>query len=100
MEALALWRDMLRKAGSDYERRIAARYIRQITVEIQLELIHRAIAAFRARVGRNPVSLEELHHAGDLGAVPVDPDGRPFVYDRATGQARAAAETLRERLRR
>ena len=57
--------------------------------------LREAVARFRARQGRNPVALEELVRTAELDAVPVDPGGAPYAYDRATGRVGDAADAGR-----
>jgi len=79
------WEEILRTADSDYLRGVAARHVHDLTVEIDLAHLREAIAEFIRVHGSNPADLRDLVRGGLLRVVPVDPDGRPYVYDRTTG---------------
>jgi tetratricopeptide (TPR) repeat protein len=79
------WEEILRTADSDYLRGVAARHVRDLTVEIDLAALRQAIADFTRAHGSTPSDLRDLVRAGGLRALPVDPDGRPYVYDREAG---------------
>jgi hypothetical protein len=81
-------------AASDYERTVADRYIHDLTLEVQLDAVRAAVAAFTARTGRSPVALDELVKRGDLPTEPRDPDGNAFLYDRRTGEVKAVSSFL------
>jgi len=36
---------------------------------------------YRKRLGRYPASVNELHSAGLIGGIPVDPDGYPYLLE-------------------
>lgn len=94
-EAIARWKDVLDDPRNDEgARSIATRQIRTLTVKADLQDLDAAIAAFRARVGRAPRSLDELVRAGFLRALPLDPDGEPYAYDPATASATSKAGRL------
>lgn len=97
-EALRLWQETYHAARSERERRVAARYVRDLTLELDLEKLRTGIAGFRERFGRPPSALDELVRAGELAAVPVNPEGQPYVYDRVHGEVSFSGESFRERL--
>jgi len=59
-----------------------------------LEEIQTAIRAFQMRVGRLPGDLSELVERGLLPEMPPPPPGTRFVYDRVTGNVRAAVFSI------
>lgn len=84
--AIAVWEEVLADPrADDTARGIARRQIRDLQVRFDLERLEQAIAAFSGSRGRLPRTLEELVTAGLVSAVPVDPDGAPYVYDRRAG---------------
>lgn len=94
-EALRRWSEILEDPRADAtSRAIAERQVRGLRVRIDLERINHAIEAFRERAGRLPRSLDELVREGFLPAVPVDPDGTPYAYDRGSGRASSAASRV------
>ena len=56
--------------------------------------LERAIERFRETEGRAPRRLEELVRGGFLQALPVDPDGRPYTYDRSAGTVTTATDRV------
>lgn len=85
-EAYALWAEIRDDPQSDEAAvRIATSRMRDLHERIDLRELTRAVEAFAARHRRNPADLEALVRAGSLARMPVDPDGRPYVYDAATG---------------
>jgi tetratricopeptide (TPR) repeat protein len=91
-EALATWRELRDDPASDATtREIAGRQVRDLAVKVDVRALERAVAAFRERAGRSPRGLEELVARGVLSGLPLDPDGRPYAYDPATGVVSSAA---------
>jgi tetratricopeptide (TPR) repeat protein len=91
-EAIARWKDVLDDPRNDEgAREIARRQIRTLAVRADTQDLDSAIAAFRQRNGRWPRVLLELVSAGLMPALPQDPDGHAYEYDRATGKVSSAA---------
>lgn len=65
----------------------------------ELARCEQAVAAFRARAGRPPFSLQEVADAGLLPSVPSDPSGGRIVYDLASGIVRSTTLGAREPIR-
>lgn len=65
----------------------------------ELARCERAVAAFRARLGRAPFSLEEVVLHGLLPGVPDDPSGGRLVYDLATDTVRSTTLGARQPIR-
>lgn len=65
----------------------------------ELARCEEAVAAFRARTGRSPVSLDEVVWYGLLPAVPADPSGGRIEYDPVTGTLRSTRLGPREPIR-
>lgn len=61
-----------------------------------LSRVEKAVAAFRARFVRWPVTLDELVWHGLLPALPGDPSGGELLYDAATGRVRSSIVGPRE----
>ena len=91
-EAIARWQDVLDDPRNDEDARaIAKRQIRTLTVKADLQDLNTAIAAFRARAGRAPRTLDELVRSGAMRSLPLDPDGNRYVYDPATASVSSPA---------
>ncbi len=90
--ALRLWREVLDDPASDpAARAISERQIRDLAVRRDLEALQSAVRAFQERRGRLPARLEDLVTSGAIGALPLDPGGHPYLYDRRTGAVSSAA---------
>lgn len=112
--SLRLWKDAYDQAPGPELRVAAERHLAETKILCDLLLLRAALAqAGRARqsayqkaldeakakhlpppkapAGGPPASLAELVNQGLLPALPVDPFGRPYVYQPATGQIKAQA---------
>jgi hypothetical protein len=67
---------------------LAQRLVKVLTYR-ELARCEAAVAAFRARAGRPPTSLDELVWTGVLPGVPADPSGGRLLFDPATGAVRS-----------
>ncbi len=94
-EAIREWRDVLDdpKSGAT-AREIARRQVRDLTVRADVRDLESAVLTFRAAHGHLPRTLEEVARAGLVASIPDDPDGEPYVYDRATGRVSTPASRL------
>jgi hypothetical protein len=64
----------------------AERNIFDLTIKIDLRNLQAAVAAYQKANGRLPSSLEALSRGGFIKRLPADPEGKPYLYDAATGQ--------------
>jgi tetratricopeptide (TPR) repeat protein len=91
-ESIEMWRAVLESPDSDATSiAIAERQIRDLHVRRDVHAIEAAVAAFRTDNGRGPRRLEQLVRGGYLDRLPQDPEGRPYVYDPATGGVTSVA---------
>jgi tetratricopeptide (TPR) repeat protein len=94
-EAIARWQDVLDDPrNNDEARAIATRQIRALTVRADVRDLDAAIGVFRTRTGRLPRRLDELVQAGIVGALPPDPDGKPYAYDPSAGTVSSTASRV------
>jgi tetratricopeptide (TPR) repeat protein len=94
-EAIARWHDVLEDPRNDEDARaIATRQIRTLTVKADLQDLTAAIDAYRARNGRAPRSLDELVRTRFLREIPLDPDGKRYMFDPATATVSSPAGRL------
>lgn len=90
--ALEYFQDLYSKYENDdspegnYYRGASARYIWNTKVSIAERDVAAAVAEYKTRRGRNPATLAELVREGLLPAVPRDPAGNEYKYDRADGK--------------
>jgi hypothetical protein len=94
-EAIAKWEEVLHDPrGDDASHAIAERQVRTLTVRADLKDLDAAVVAFRERHGAPPRRLEELVRGGLLPRLPLDPDGKPYHYDPATGTVSSDASRV------
>lgn len=70
----------------NYYRGAAARYIWNTKVSIAERDVAAAVSEYRVRRGKNPASLAELVREGLLPAIPRDPAGNEYKYERTDGK--------------
>ncbi len=93
--ALRLWEEVLEDPRSDeVARSIAHRQVRDLQVRADTAELEAAIRLFAERMGRPPARLQDLVRARIIGGLPLDPDGRPYAYDRRTGKVTSEAGRL------
>ena len=95
--SLEHWRQVYEHAENDYVRDVSWMHVHDLTIEVDLQDLRGAVQAYRERAGAPPPDLQALVRAGLVNGEPVDPDGQPYRYDRATGEVSSAS---RFRLRR
>lgn len=84
--SLRLWTAVLDGAGDDDRvRAIAANHVHDLTIDVHMQQFTAAMETYVDRHGRRPVRLDALVADGLLTALPDDPDGVAYDYDRATG---------------
>lgn len=64
----------------------AERNIADLTIKIDLRTLKGAVETYRKDRGTFPLSLEALVRSGTLKTLPVDPEGKPYLYNMATGE--------------
>ncbi len=70
---------------ASYFRFAAERNIFDLTIKIDLRNLTSAVAMYRRAKGAPPPTLRALVSSGYLKSLPVDPDGKPYLYDPKTG---------------
>ena len=94
-EALRSWVAVLDDpASDDLSRAIARVKVREVQARIDVQALRAAVAAFRNDNGRSPHELAELKRRGYIRDVPIDPSGKPYVYDPHTGNVASAADRI------
>lgn len=86
--SLGYWREVYQGAETENVRNVARRHIHDLTIEVHLDVLERAIEAYASSRGSYPPHLQALVGAGLLAGLPSDPEGRPYLYDRITGAVR------------
>jgi tetratricopeptide (TPR) repeat protein len=92
--SLREWTEIHDGSQDAYVRTISWNHVHDLAVQIDLQGLQGAISAFRERAGRAPYSLAELSARGLLHRPPLDPEGRSYLYDPATGTPSYGGITL------
>lgn len=88
-----LWQQMYDSADNDWIRTDAARRLTQLRAFDDIDQLIAAAQRFAQQTGRPPSSWSELIGAGFLAGVPVDPTGRPYVMDFASGTINVSSDS-------
>jgi tetratricopeptide (TPR) repeat protein len=83
------WRNIYETAEDDFVRDIAYSHVHDLRIEIDLQDLRDGVWEYRERHGRWPASLEALAAEEILPSVPLDPDGKPYLYDPASGEVKS-----------
>lgn len=84
--SLKEWVAIHQTSPDDYVRTIAWNHVHDLKVQIDLEDLTFAVAAYRSRAGRLPRRLDDLVPAGLVSSVPLDPEERPYEYEPVAGR--------------
>ncbi|MEW5806008.1 MAG: hypothetical protein AB1756_01440 [Acidobacteriota bacterium] len=96
--AYGYWLEIYRTSHEDeYARNIAWMHVHDLKIEIDLAKINEAIGQFQSKHGRRPARLGDLVTAGFLPEIPLDPNGKEYIYDRKEGIARPATQLILKR---
>ena len=88
-----LWQQMHDTADNDWLRNEAARRLTQLRALDDIDRLIGAGQRFIEQSGRPPRSWEELVEARFLARFPVDPTGRPYVLDYASGTINVSSDS-------
>ena len=89
--SLLLWSGILAETSEDRVRAVAANHVHDLQIDVDVAQLEELAAHFLDRKGRLPRTVGELVAAGLLQAELLDPDGRPYVFDDVTGEAKSAS---------
>jgi tetratricopeptide (TPR) repeat protein len=92
--SLREWTEIRDGSQDVYVRTVSWNHIHDLSVQIDLQDLQAAKAAFQAKAGRAPYSLAEIQARGLLQRPPLDPEGRPYLYDARTGTVSYGGITL------
>ncbi|MFQ5720813.1 MAG: tetratricopeptide repeat protein [Acidobacteriota bacterium] len=88
--SLYLWSEILSTADDDRVAAIAEKHVHDLTIDVDIARLEKAIDAYRQRRGRPPLRLAALVRDRLIDVVPLDPDGVPYAYDPSTGKVTSA----------
>lgn len=90
--ALQYWQDILTEnerkedSWSHFLVFTAKHNIFDLTIKIDIRTLKAALDSYRKARGSLPKNLEALVKSGFLQSLPVDPEGKPYLYNSQTGQ--------------
>ncbi len=84
--SLQLWSEIFETSDDEYVSRVAWNHVHDLKVEVDLDLLSRALARYRERSGAPPPRLSALGPVDGIAGVPLDPEGNPYQYDPVRGE--------------
>ena len=92
VSSLKFWLDIYNSTTDERIKEVSYNHIYDLKIAIDLEMLQQAIDHYKEQKGRFPPSLSALVRVGLLARIPVDPDGKSYIYDRDSGVVSAASE--------
>lgn len=84
------WTEVLETATDPQIRKIASNHLYRIKATADIATLSAALRLYKERTGSWPADLGRLVREGILRSLPLDMDGRNYVYDPRTGEVRTA----------
>jgi len=94
--SLKYWTEIHESGDSDYVRQVSWLHVHDLSIDVALEDLADRVEAYRQARGALPRRLNDLVGAGFLAGLPTDPEGREYLYDRATGRVSSRSRRLLE----
>jgi len=88
----ARWREVYEGAVDESVRQIAYSHVHDLEIEIELALLREKVWEYRQRHAAWPARLQALVREGLLAALPLDPEGLPYLYEATTGDVRSQSK--------
>lgn len=88
-----LWQQLYETADNEWLRSTARLRLAQLNALDEIDRLQALVAAVSRRTGEQPTSWHALVRAGWLRAAPLDPDGKPYVLDPATGRVTVSIDS-------
>lgn len=95
--SLRLWSEIFETSDDEYVSRVAWNHVHDLKVEVDLDLLSRALARYRERSGAPPSRLSALGPVDGITGVPLDPEGNSYEYDTVRGEASYAGSLILRR---
>ncbi len=95
--SLQLWSEIFETSDDEYVSRVAWNHVHDLKVEVDLDLLSRALARYRERSGAPPPRLSALGPVDGITGVPLDPEGNSYEYDTVRGEASYAGSLILRR---
>lgn len=87
-ESWETWLEIYNTAGDERTKKIAGKHLYQVKSTVDTNLLNEAIRNFRERYQRLPGELADLVRFGIISALPLDLDGKEYIYDSKTGEVK------------
>ena len=84
------WTEVFETATDPQIRKIASNHLYRIKATADIAVLTEILRLYQERTGRRPAELGRLVREGFLPSLPLDMDGRDYVYDPRTGEVRTA----------
>lgn len=97
LTSLRLWSEIFETSDDEYVSRVAWNHVHDLKVEVDLDLLSRALARYRERSGAPPSRLSALGPVDGITGVPLDPEGNSYEYDTVRGEASYAGSLILRR---
>lgn len=92
------WLEIYETSQDDeYARNISKMHVHDLKIELDLDKINGAIKIYHEKMGYLPHRLNDLVSLGILHHLPVDPNGKEYLYDRKKGAALPASSLILKR---
>lgn len=91
------WMEIYETTEDEYAKNISEMHVHDLKIELDIEKINQAIQSFHQRKESFPHRLEDLVRQGFLDRLPVDPNGKDYLYDRQKGVALPATPLILKR---
>jgi len=88
-----LWTQILNGSDADWLKTQARFRLNQLDAMDAIDVLQKAIAAYRERTGAFPKSWEEMARAGALRGIPVDPTAHVYRLDPESGKVTLAPDS-------
>lgn len=86
--AYRYWLEIYETSQDDeYTRNISKMHVHDLKIELDLEKINRTIQEYQQKKGVLPNRLYDLVTQGFMDGLPLDPNGKEYIYDRKKGVA-------------
>jgi tetratricopeptide (TPR) repeat protein len=94
-DAIAMLEELQRTVEDELSASLLEEQMRLAILERDAQALERAAGRFRSAYGRDPASLDELVAAGVIAAIPADPFGGEYRWDREERKVRSTANAFR-----
>ena len=84
--SLREWMEILETSEDEYVRNVAWKHVRELKIAVDLNDLTQALSVYHERHGVWPRHLGTLRTDGVVSALPLDPEGKSYLYDRGSGR--------------